>query len=174
VDAALGLDTAAAEAPGLPVRAALAHPSVRDALVSATLTNPMLTGRLLRGLVSETAAVTPQRIAMLQRPFVREGTTVAYGQWLKPFLLSDERSMARERARYGEIPIPTLVLWGAADAVTPVAQGRELARLVPRSTLIELTGVGHIPAIEATVRFNESLVGWLESRAGARPAGVVP
>jgi pimeloyl-ACP methyl ester carboxylesterase len=174
VDVALGLDTTAARPPGLPARAALAHPPVRDALVSATLTNPMLTGRLLRGLVFETAAVTPQRIAMLQRPFVREGTTVAYGQWLKPFLLSDERSMARERARYREISIPTLVLWGAADAITPVAQGRELAHLVPQSTLVELAGVGHIPAIEATVRFNASLVRWLASRAGARPAGVAP
>ena len=50
------------------------------------------------------------------------------------------------------------MVWGTADAVTPVAQGREIARLVPRSTLVELAGVGHIPAIEATERFNASLV----------------
>jgi pimeloyl-ACP methyl ester carboxylesterase len=47
VDAALGLDTTAAA--GWAVRGALAVPPLRDALVSATLTNPRLTGRLLRG-----------------------------------------------------------------------------------------------------------------------------
>jgi pimeloyl-ACP methyl ester carboxylesterase len=174
VDAALGLDTGTAGGAGLPVRAALAAAPVRDALVSATLTNPMVTGRLLRGLVSDPAAVTPERITMLQRPFVREGTTVAYGEWLRPFLLSDERSMARERARYREIPVPTLVLWGAADAITPIAQGREIAALVPRSTWVELAGVGHIPAIESTDRFNGSLVRWLDSTSAAGPIRARP
>jgi pimeloyl-ACP methyl ester carboxylesterase len=174
VDAALGLDTSTAGGAGLPVRAALDFSPLRDALVSATLTNPMLTGRLLRGLVSDTSAVTPQRIAMLQRPFAREGTTAAYGEWLRPFLVSDERSLARERARYRDIRVPTLVLWGAADSVTPIAQGREIARLVPQSTWVELAGVGHIPAIESTDQFNAALLRWLDSQPPRRPTDAIP
>src|SRR5262245_46540809 len=160
VDAALGLD-ASTDGPTWPVRAALAVPALRDALISATLTNPGFTARLLRGLVSDTSAVTKQRVAMLQQPFVRERTTASFGEWLRSFLLRHERSMATDRARYGTIQVPALVIWGEADSVTPVAQGVEIARLIPGSSWVALPGVGHIPAIEATGRFNAELVAWL-------------
>jgi pimeloyl-ACP methyl ester carboxylesterase len=160
VDAALGLDTTAGGA-GWPVRAVLAVPPLRDALVSATLTNPAFTRRLLRGLVTDASAVTAPRIAMLQRPFVRERTTASFGEWLQPFVVGGERSLATDRARYRDIRVPTLVMWGEADSVTPLAQGQEIARLVPGAVWIALAGVGHIPAIEATGRFNAELAGWL-------------
>lgn len=162
VDAALGLDTTARTKPGLPMRAGLAVPLVRDALVSASLTNPRFTPRLLRGLVSDAAAVTPARVAMLQRPLFREGTTTTYGAWLRHFVLVDEHTLATDRERYRAIRVPTLVIWGSSDAVTPVAQGRDIAHLIPGATWVELAGVGHIPAIEATDRFDASLVSWLE------------
>jgi pimeloyl-ACP methyl ester carboxylesterase len=160
VDVALGLDTAVAGV-GWPVRATLAVPPLRNALISATLTNPAFTGRLLRGLVSDTSAVTETRVAMLQQPFVRERTTASFGEWLRPFLVVNERSLASDRARYREIRVPTLVVWGESDSVTPLPQGEEIARLIPGSTWISLPGVGHIPAIEAAARFNTELVGWL-------------
>jgi len=56
------------------------------------------------------------------------------------------------------------VIWGSADAITPVAQGRDIAQLIPVATWMELAGVGHIPAIEATDRFDASLVAWLRSQ----------
>jgi pimeloyl-ACP methyl ester carboxylesterase len=160
VDAALGLDTTVRGA-RWAARAALAVPLLRDALVSATLTNPRFTARLLRGLVADTSAVTEPRIAMLQQPFVRERTTTSYGEWLRPFMVSGERSLATDRARYRDIHVPTLVMWGEADSITPVAQGKEIGGLVPGAAWVELSGVGHIPAIEATGRFNAELVNWL-------------
>jgi pimeloyl-ACP methyl ester carboxylesterase len=164
VDAALGLDTMPRAKPGLPIRVALAAPLLRDALVSATLTNPLFTARLLRGLVSDPAAVTSARVAMLQQPMSQERTTARYGEWLRQFLLVDERTLATDRARYRTIRVPSLVIWGSADAITPVAQGRDVAQLIPVATWIELAGVGHIPAIEATDRFDASLVAWLRSQ----------
>jgi pimeloyl-ACP methyl ester carboxylesterase len=161
VDAALGLDTTARVA-GWTARAALAAPPLRDALVSATLTNPAFTARLLRGLVHDPNAVTNSRVAMFQQPFVREGTTASFGKWLRPFMLVREHSLAADRTRYRDIRVPTLVIWGEADSVTPIAQGREIARLIPGSSWAALAGVGHIPAIEATDRFNAELVGWLD------------
>jgi pimeloyl-ACP methyl ester carboxylesterase len=144
-------------------------PPLRDALVSATLTNPRFTARLLRGLVSDPAAVTAARVAMLQRPLYRERTTTTYGEWFRHFLLVDEHTLATDRARYRTIRVPALVIWGSADAVTPVAQGRDIARLIPGANWLELPGVGHIPAIEATDRFDASLVGWLQRQ---EPAGL--
>ena len=168
VDAALGLDTTTRAKAGLPVRVALAAPLVRNALVSATLTNPRFTARLLRGLVSDSAAVTPARVAMLQRPMSQERTTATYGEWLRHFMLVDEHTLATDRERYRTIRVPSLVIWGSADAVTPVAQGRDIAQLIPGATWMELPNVGHIPAIEAPDRFNASLVAWLQ---GQEPAG---
>ena len=72
-----------------------------------------------------------------------------------------ERSLATERARYRDIRVPTLVLWGEADRITPMPQGKEIAGLIPGSVWVGLAGVGHIPAIEATARFNAELVAWL-------------
>ena len=43
--------------------------------------------------------------------------------------------------------MPTLVLWGARDAITPMAQG-EARTTDPRRALEVLPRVGHIPAIE--------------------------
>ena len=160
VDAALGLDTTA-DGAGWAVRAALAVRPLRDALVSATLTNPRFTARLLRGLVADTSAVTGSRVAMLQQPFVREGTTASCGEWLRGFMVLRERSVATDRSRYRNIDLPSLVMWGAADSVTPVAQGREIARLISGSEWVALPGVGHILAIEAADRFNAELVRWL-------------
>jgi pimeloyl-ACP methyl ester carboxylesterase len=41
------------------------------------------------------------------------------------------------------IAIPVLLLWGDADAISPVAVGRRLAALLPRSTLHVIAGGDH-------------------------------
>jgi pimeloyl-ACP methyl ester carboxylesterase len=161
VDAALGLGNRGAASPQFATRALLAIAPLRNALVSATLTNPALTARLLRGLVSNTSAVTPGRIEMLQRQFLVEHTTASLGAWLRPFVLAHEHSRASLRPLYEAIDVPTLVVWGESDSITPIAQGRDLARLIPGATLVELSGVGHIPAIEAPERFDAALMSFL-------------
>ena len=77
----------------------LSAPPLRDAIVSATLTNPRFTARLLSKLVAETSAVTPARVSMLQRPFVVRGTTASFGQWLRPFVTTHERWRAPQGGR---------------------------------------------------------------------------
>jgi pimeloyl-ACP methyl ester carboxylesterase len=36
------------------------------------------------------------------------------------------------------LDIPTLLVWGTADPISPLAVGRHLARLLPRATLVEI------------------------------------
>jgi len=68
------------------VRAILGVAPVRDAVVAATLSNPRMSAWLLSKLVADReAAVTPARVAMLQRPFVLQGWTRGLGEWLAPF-----------------------------------------------------------------------------------------
>jgi pimeloyl-ACP methyl ester carboxylesterase len=164
IDAALGLDEMGAVRPQkLALRTLLAIAPLRNALVAATLTNPNLTRKLLRRLVSEQSAVTPEQIAMFQRQFTVEHTTAALGAWLRTFLLSHERSLAVMRPLYESMGVPTLVLWGDSDSVTPVAQGRDLAKLIPAAKLVELPGVGHMPVMEAPDQFDAALLAFLGS-----------
>lgn len=57
--------------------------------------------------------------------------------------------------------MPTLILWGGIDTVTPLADGEQLDELIPNSELIVYSGVGHQPMEEAPEVFNEDLISFL-------------
>ena len=161
VDAALDLHMPATAPPSGPSVVGLTPPSVRNALVAATLTNPLLTRRLLQTLIANKAAATTERVQMLQRPFSVLGTTAAFGEWLVPFVTVRERSLSTDPKHIHSLWMPTLVIWGDRDEITPLAQGKELARLIAHARLEVLRGVGHIPAIEAPGAFDAALVEFL-------------
>ena len=164
VDAALGLDEMGKVRPQrLALRTVLAIAPLRNALVAATLTNPKLTGRLLRRLVSDQSTVTPEYVAMFQRQLTVQHTTPAIGAWLRPFLLSHERSMVVMSPLYESIGVPTLLIWGESDMVAPIDQGRDLAKLIPGAQLVQLPDVGHIPTLEAPDKFDAALLTFLTS-----------
>jgi pimeloyl-ACP methyl ester carboxylesterase len=149
-----------------PVRAVLGAPPLRDAVVAATLSNPRMTGWLLAKLVSNReAAVTPERIAMLQRPFVLDGWTHGLGEWLAPFATTRTSSLATDRSRYATLTMPTLVLWGARDSLTPMTQGEDIARLIRGARWEVLPRAGHIPAIEDEPSFDAALLDFLRATA---------
>jgi pimeloyl-ACP methyl ester carboxylesterase len=49
--------------------------------------------------------------------------------------------------------IPTLLVWGAQDAIVPVSAGQEYHRRIPGSRLEVIENCGHHPELEATDRF---------------------
>jgi pimeloyl-ACP methyl ester carboxylesterase len=56
------------------------------------------------------------------------------------------------------LQIPTAILWGDRDSVTPVAQAHDIRGLLPQSTLTLLPGLGHIPQIEDPALFKQALL----------------
>ena len=150
-------------------RELLNTPLTRNAIVASTLSNPHLTGWLLSKLVyNRDSAVTPARIAMLQRPFVLQEWTPGLGAWLGPFATTRTSSMATDRSRYAKLAVPTMVLWGAKDSITPIAQGQDLVRLIPGARLEVLPMAGHIPAIEDERTFNSALLEFLRDTTRTR------
>jgi len=150
-------------------RELLNTPLTRNAIVASTLSNPHLTGWLLSKLVyNRDSAVTPARIAMLQRPFVLQEWTPGLGAWLGPFATTRTSSMATDRSRYAKLAVPTMVLWGAKDSITPIAQGQDLVRLIPGARLEVLPMAGHIPAIEDERSFDAALLEFLRDTTRAR------
>jgi pimeloyl-ACP methyl ester carboxylesterase len=61
------------------------------------------------------------------------------------------------RDRLGQLNVPTLVMHGALDQLSPVANAHELARLIPNAELQILPEVGHAVNIEAQRAVNNAL-----------------
>ena len=163
IDAALGLQAAVSKPP-LRLRSLLASRLVRDALVSATLTNPMFSRRLLQLLILDPADATDQQVRMIQQQFPVQGTTQAVGGWLDRFVLGQDHSMAGDRAEYSRLGMPTLVIWGEADSITPLPQARDLMTVLPNAELVVLKNTGHVPLIEDAPALNHALLDFLKPR----------
>ena len=62
--------------------------------------------------------------------------------------------------RSAELPsirVPTLVIVGAADGVTPPAESRTMAAAIPGAKLIEIPGAGHLSNLEAPAAFDRAV-----------------
>jgi pimeloyl-ACP methyl ester carboxylesterase len=55
------------------------------------------------------------------------------------------------------IKVPTLVLWGRGDQLTPLASGEQFAKDISGAQLTVLDGCGHLPEIECAAPFNDAL-----------------
>jgi len=155
VDAALGALDPAPQDGGLGGWA-LGQSWIAQPVVSASLTNPMLTGWLFRSLLARREAAAPW-IETIRQPMRRQGTTAAYAAWLPALMTPDDGSMSRRSANLARIAVPVSLIWGEADSVTPIAQGESLARLMRARGFARLSGVGHIPHIEDEAGFLAAL-----------------
>ncbi|MFE9857896.1 alpha/beta fold hydrolase [Streptomyces sp. NPDC005780] len=61
--------------------------------------------------------------------------------------------------------VPVLVVVGADDVYTPVAEARVLHGLIPGAELVVVEGAGHLPGLERPEAFNDAVVRFL---AGVR------
>ncbi|HYI42789.1 MAG TPA: alpha/beta fold hydrolase [Sphingomicrobium sp.] len=77
--------------------------------------------------------------------------------------------LANQRARVSAIRVPTLVVVGVADEVTPPALSEELAGAIPGAELQVIAGAGHLTNIEKPEAFNQ-LVEDFVRRVETRPA----
>lgn len=154
VDPALGALDPPAGRGGLAT--ALAFAPLGQAATSATITNPPMMGPLLRSFIAKKEAAEPW-LDTLRQPMRREGTTSAYARWLPELVTANDGALSRQSANLRAIRVPVSLIWGEADTVTPIAQGRALEKLVKPRRFIVLPGVGHIPHIEDPAAFLAAL-----------------
>lgn len=57
--------------------------------------------------------------------------------------------------------LPTLLIWGKDDKVTPAWVGEEFAKLMPQAELHMLDECGHAPMMEHPEKFNEILEAYI-------------
>ena len=65
-----------------------------------------------------------------------------------------------------KITVPTFVMVGAGDAITPVADSEKSHRAIPDARLVILENAGHLSNLERTEQFNDALLEFLSSTDG--------
>lgn len=66
------------------------------------------------------------------------------------------------RERLADIRVPTLVVVGEDDTLTPPAEAEALVAGIPDATLVRLDGAGHVSNLEAPDAFTDALRAFLE------------
>lgn len=120
--------------------------------------------------IGEFKGVTPRLLPILVHParledaplcdaIIAMATTVGKAG----FLRQQKAIMARPDSRPGlaAIKIPTLVLVGRQDAITPVELSEEMAAAVPGSRLEIIEHCGHMSSMEMPKSVNKVLRSWL-------------
>ena len=181
VDPALGLGPAG-EAPScspLPFWAPwlLGRRDVRAALISGSATYPDFTASLLSSFVHRKDAVTTERVAAYQVPMRRFAYGADLGDWAYAFASAGCEPAASldplKLSAWSRGGTPVVLVWGAADTITPIAQAHALLRWLPGAILVELPDLGHIPHIEDPAAFASALLGAVgRAEPVARPAAV--
>lgn len=75
--------------------------------------------------------------------------------------------LADQRARAASIAIPTLVLVGDEDRITPPALSHELARIIVSAKLKVIADAGHLANVEQPAAFNRAIDSFLAGQASA-------
>ena len=105
---------------------------------------------------------------------------LALGRPRHAFAAQVEAILAADEAmpeRLGEIDVPTLVVVGNQDILTPRGDGEELAELIPTAELVIISGAAHGLMIEHASTYNRVLLDFLhraEDAWQARAAPVAP
>lgn len=142
---------------------------IAELVTAASLTNPAALPPLVRSLLANKDSAAPW-IATLREPMTRGGTTTAYAAWLPNLFAANDGALSRSSAKLKRIRVPVAIIWGGADTVTPIDQGKRLAALMRARSLTVLPGVGHIPHIEDPRAFDAALKQALEAvKPSARP-----
>ncbi len=85
------------------------------------------------------------------------------GYTIDRFIDSVARGEDTLDGKLGAIKVPTLVIWGSEDHLTPLAMGERFAHDIAGARLKVLDGCGHVGPLECSGEFNAALLSFLGS-----------
>lgn len=94
-------------------------------------------------IYGDDSKITAARLKTMRDMMRRRGNGAAMIKSLEEFTLPDPTALLRE------IETPTMILWGEADVVIPIEQGRRMQAEMPNASLTSYPGVGHASQEEA-------------------------
>lgn len=118
-----------------------------------------LVGLTLDKVFHDKSAITPERIERYEKCFARSGMArvlVQSVQELRPERYGDIAG------RYGELKVPTLIIWGREDRIVRLEQGERLHGAIGGSTLAVIGSCGHNPHEERPQETFDAIMEFLE------------
>lgn len=132
---------------------------IRDGLIALVKTEgPVAAARaMIPKLVAEqTRDTRPELVDSLRQIILRQNTTTVI----------DGLHALRERPDASPgllaVAVPTLILVGEYDAITPLAYSRKMATRIRGSQLVTIEGAGHMSNLENPDAFNAAVVAFLK------------
>jgi len=119
------------------------------------------TAKLAQNMPSNLLGQTTQR----ERPAIVETVRSMIADATPAGVAAASRAMASRpdsTSLLAEIKVPTLVVCGEEDAISPPPEMREMADRIPGSAYVEIAGAGHLAPFESPREFNESLLRFLK------------
>ena len=87
------------------------------------------------------------------------------GKGIKTVMLARSAIKHNMEKELHKIAVPTCIIWGKQDNVTPPEVAVEMDRLIPDSELFWIDKCGHAAMMEKPDEFNEILYHWLNKKA---------
>jgi pimeloyl-ACP methyl ester carboxylesterase len=151
------IDSAGIDVPGSGSLAPkyLQIPVVGRVLTALALRSNKLVRQGLEKSFYDPAKVTDERVANYYRPLqTRGGQLAAVRARTQSAQFPIEQDL-------GRINLPTLIIWGAADKLIPLAAGRKLNSLIKDSQLVIFDNCGHLPQEEMPERVVDEIMRFL-------------
>ena len=126
-------------------------PGVGRVLMALALTSDKLVREGLEKSFYDHANVTAERVAYYHRPLKTRG-----GQ-LAAMRARTQWSMFPIEQDLNKINTPALIIWGAEDALIPLAAGQRMHTLIKDSKLLILESCGHVPQEEMPAKVVEEI-----------------
>ncbi|HEY2972438.1 MAG TPA: alpha/beta hydrolase [Pyrinomonadaceae bacterium] len=121
-------------------------PVVGRIVTALALTSDKLVRQGLEKSFYDQTKVTNERVAYYYRPLKTRGGQLAAVR---------ARTQANEfpvEPELGRISMPTLIIWGAQDALIPLEAGIKMNKLIKESRLVIFDSCGHLPQEEVPAR----------------------
>lgn len=103
----------------------------------------------LARIYANLAFITDEKVALIRDMMRRRGNGEAFVKSIEEFTLPDPT------AALSSIAAPTLIIWGADDAMIPAAHGVLMEAAMANARLVVIEGAGHVPQEEAGARSAE-------------------
>ncbi len=116
--------------------------------------------KTLLGVIFANKAIATDAVA---ETFLAEHFRKNDGYTIERFIDSILRSEDVVDGKLAKIKIPTLVVWGREDLLTPLAGGKMMANEIAGSEIVILDRCGHVPQMECAAPFNAALLKFLNA-----------
>lgn len=106
------------------------------------------------------AVLTQERLRSYREPLDSAGARHAV---IQTALCTAPERIEELSGRHADVTSPTLLIWGARDAIIPVSTGSRLTEELPDARLVVIPRCGHVPQEERPDQTVESILSFLSS-----------